>query len=76
MTAKQDLSAAGDTAGHPGLSDGTTYRDTLEKEIIRRIRIIESPGYKGVERFNRTDIFFAAGLAGLMAALILAGASI
>ena len=51
------------------------YREVLETEVLRRIRIMEAPDYRRVPPFNRADILFAAALAGLMLMLILWGAT-
>ena len=52
------------------------YAEILEKEIVRRIEIMESPDYQGVKKFNRTDTICAVALAALMLTLIILGARI
>lgn len=52
------------------------YKDALEREIVRRIEIMEAPDYQRVPRFNRGDIIFAAALACLMIVLIVWGGTI
>lgn len=49
------------------------YKDALEQEILRRIEIMEAPGYQRVPRFNKPDLVFAVVLACLMIVLILWG---
>ncbi len=54
---------------------GESYKESLEREILRRIHIIQSPDYTPVPRFPLPDIVFVWILAGIMLALILWGAT-
>ena len=81
MTEKQDElirnsdvpNGIDESEGRPLNVSQDNYKDVLEREILRRIKIMESPDYQRVPRFNKTDALFASVLACLMLALILWG---
>ncbi|TKD62681.1 hypothetical protein FBG13_06800 [Cobetia marina] len=62
--------------GTPFQVNDENYKDALELEIVRRIEIMEAPGYQRVPRMNKHDYIGIGVLAVVMLILIIWGGTL